>query len=270
MLYSNNPDAYDGIAKIACANDTNTDYSTDFFINGFCEGWYYYNGIGFYPCTEPASHYYTLTIIDGSVTSGGNGSCCSIMQDSTVSITANDAPSDKIFDKWVIEATGITTAEGQNAVIPQNNITSTTTTVCIPHEDVKIRATYKTAPTITPNYTVSPATDSDSLESIREIILTFSDNELVHFEDGLPPIHIDDAIKGNETSVGITLTWGAEYNIIKLSADSEITATGTYAITIPGETLYADQKIITEPITLTYTIISRNDRLAADAVIKRN
>lgn len=95
--------------KSNCAVDTSNHYSTDFFKNGFVEGWYYSAIIGgdncFYPCEEPATHYYTLTIVNGSVASGESISCCcSIMQGDTASITADDAPSGKVFDKWEITA----------------------------------------------------------------------------------------------------------------------------------------------------------------------
>lgn len=54
----------------------------------------------------------------------------------TISITANDAPSGKVFDKWIVNAGSVSLS----------NALSSTTTFSMPAGDVEITATYKTVP----------------------------------------------------------------------------------------------------------------------------
>lgn len=76
---------------------------------------------------------YTITVTNGtaSVSQAAAGT--------TVTLTANAAPSGKVFDKWVVESgsTSITFADENSA----------TTTFTMPAGDVSVKATYKSAPT---------------------------------------------------------------------------------------------------------------------------
>ena len=71
---------------------------------------------------------YTVTVTNGtaSVSKAAAGT--------TVTLTANTAPSGQVFDKWVVESGGITLADA----------TSATTTFTMPAGDVSVKATYHT------------------------------------------------------------------------------------------------------------------------------
>ena len=73
---------------------------------------------------------FTVTVTDGtaSVSKAAAGT--------TVTLTANAAPSGQVFDKWVVVSGSITLADASSA----------TTTFKMPAEEVSVKATYKDAP----------------------------------------------------------------------------------------------------------------------------
>ena len=79
---------------------------------------------------------YSITVTDGKATIGAGSEISKAAEGTAVTLTANAAPSGKVFDKWVVKAGGVTLA----------NETSVTTTFTMPGNDVKIEATYKDAP----------------------------------------------------------------------------------------------------------------------------
>ena len=81
------------------------------------------------PVTE-----YNITVTDGKATVGGVVAT-KAEAGATVTLTANAAPSGKVFDQWVVESGSITLADANSA----------TTTFTMPAEVVSVKATYKAA-----------------------------------------------------------------------------------------------------------------------------
>ena len=79
---------------------------------------------------------YTITVTDGKATVGAGSEISKAAEGTTVTLTANAAPSGKVFDKWEVISGGITLADANSA----------TTTFIMPAEAVSVKATYKNAP----------------------------------------------------------------------------------------------------------------------------
>ena len=81
----------------------------------------------------------TVTAVWGAIeynvtVTGGTASFATATMGTTVTLTANAAPSGKVFDKWVVESGNITLG----------NAKSPTTTFTMPDGTVSVKATYKT------------------------------------------------------------------------------------------------------------------------------
>ena len=79
---------------------------------------------------------YTITVTDGKATVGAGSEISKAAQGTIVTLTANAAPSGKVFDKWEVVSGGITLAD----------VNSATTTFTMPAEAVSVKATYKNVP----------------------------------------------------------------------------------------------------------------------------
>ena len=79
---------------------------------------------------------YTITVTDGKATVGAGSEISKAAQGTIVTLTANAAPSGKVFDKWEVVSGGITLAD----------VNSATTTFTMPASAVSVKATYKNAP----------------------------------------------------------------------------------------------------------------------------
>ena len=79
---------------------------------------------------------YSITVTDGKATIGAGSEISKAAQGTAVTLTANAAPSDKVFDKWEVVSGGITLADANSA----------TTTFTMPASAVSVKATYKNAP----------------------------------------------------------------------------------------------------------------------------
>ena len=86
---------------------------------------------------------YNITVTDGKATIGAGSEISKAAQGTIVTLTANAAPSGKVFDKWVVVSGGITLADANSA----------TTTFTMPASAVSVKATYKTTPVTTYNLT---------------------------------------------------------------------------------------------------------------------
>ena len=86
---------------------------------------------------------YDITVTDGKATVGAGTEISKAAEGTTVTLTANAAPTDKVFDKWEVVSGSITLADA----------TSETTTFTMPAGAVSVKATYKDKPVTT--YTVS-------------------------------------------------------------------------------------------------------------------
>ena len=79
---------------------------------------------------------YNITVTDGKATIGAGSEISKAAEGTAVTLTANAAPSGKVFDKWEVVSGGITLADANSA----------TTTFTMPAEAVSVKATYKDAP----------------------------------------------------------------------------------------------------------------------------
>ena len=79
---------------------------------------------------------YNVTVTGGKATVGAGSEISKAAQGTTVTLTANAAPSGKVFDKWEVVSGGITLADANSA----------TTTFTMPASAVSVKATYKNAP----------------------------------------------------------------------------------------------------------------------------
>ena len=86
---------------------------------------------------------YSITVTDGKATIGAGSEISKAAEGTTVTLTANAAPSGKVFDKWEVVSGGITLADANSA----------TTTFTMPASAVSVKATYKTTPVTTYNLT---------------------------------------------------------------------------------------------------------------------
>ena len=86
---------------------------------------------------------YNITVTDGKATIGAGSEISKAEQGTIVTLTANAAPSGKVFDKWEVVSGGITLADANSA----------TTTFTMPASAVSVKATYKTTPVTTYNLT---------------------------------------------------------------------------------------------------------------------
>ena len=77
-----------------------------------------------------------ITVTDGKATIGAGTEISKAAEGTTVTLTANAAPSGQVFDKWVVVSGSITLADAN----------SETTTFTMPAEAVSVKATYKAAP----------------------------------------------------------------------------------------------------------------------------
>ena len=85
---------------------------------------------------------YGVTVTDGTATVSGTG-ISKAAEGTTITLTANTAPSGQMFDKWEVVSGSITLADANSA----------TTTFTMPASSVSVKATYKDKPVTT--YTVS-------------------------------------------------------------------------------------------------------------------
>ena len=79
---------------------------------------------------------YSITVTDGKATIGAGSEISKAAEGTAVTLTANAAPSGKVFDKWEVVSGGITLADANSA----------TTTFTMPASTVSVKATYKNAP----------------------------------------------------------------------------------------------------------------------------
>lgn len=79
---------------------------------------------------------YSITVTDGKATIGAGSEISKAAEGTAITLTANAAPTGKVFDKWEVVSGGITLADANSA----------TTTFTMPASAVSVKATYKNAP----------------------------------------------------------------------------------------------------------------------------
>ena len=89
-----------------------------------------------FTATAAATTEYDITVTDGKATIGAGTEISKAAEGTEVALTANAAPTDKVFDKWEVISGSITLADANSA----------TTTFTMPASAVSVKATYKDAP----------------------------------------------------------------------------------------------------------------------------
>lgn len=79
---------------------------------------------------------YNITVTDGKATQDAGDTISKAAEGTMITLTANAAPSGKVFDKWVVESGEIILAD----------VNSATTTFKMPAGAVRVKATYKDVP----------------------------------------------------------------------------------------------------------------------------
>lgn len=79
---------------------------------------------------------YSITVTDGKATQDAGVTISKAAEGTVITLTANAAPSGKVFDKWVVEKGNINLAGANSA----------TTTFAMPAGEVSVKATYKDVP----------------------------------------------------------------------------------------------------------------------------
>ena len=102
---------------------------------------------------------YAITVTDGKATVDADTKISKAAEGTKVTLTANAAPTDKVFDKWVVEY--------GSASITLANATSETTTFEMPAGEVRVKATYKDKPVTT--YTVTFDSNGGSAVTAQSI-----------------------------------------------------------------------------------------------------
>ena len=101
---------------------------------------------------------YTVTVTNGTA------SPSQAAAGTTVTLTANRAPSGQVFDKWVAESRNITLADA----------TSATTTFTMPAGNVTAKATYKNIPVVTHTVTFEANGGSGSMAAVTGVLGTYT------------------------------------------------------------------------------------------------
>ena len=113
-----------------CETRVNADGTITFVTDHFSQ----YSIIGVHNSSHAAP--YTITVTDGKATSSTGAEISKVEEGTKVTLTANAAPTGKIFDKWVVVSGDVTLAGASKA----------TTTFTMPKGNVEIKATYKDEP----------------------------------------------------------------------------------------------------------------------------
>ena len=208
---------------------------------------------------------YSITVTDGKATIGAGSEISKAAEGTAVTLTANAAPSGKVFDKWEVVSGGITLADANSA----------TTTFTMPASAVSVKATYKTTPVTTYNLTTQVNGGHGTI-SASKTGLTAGSTEMITFNPEVG-YEIDTVtVNGTATSVSgntlnvtmnenktVVVTYKAiEYNITvtdgkaTIGAGSEISkaAEGT-AVTLtanaaPSGKVFDKWEVVSGGITL--------------------
>ena len=147
---------------------------------------------------EAAPTTYEVTVTNG--TGGGN-----YEEGATVTITANAAPADKVFDKWEVVSGSITLADANSA----------TTTFTMPAGAVSVKATYKDKPVTTYTVTVNGSYASTTGAG------SYNEGDTVYISAGSRSGYTFDGW----TSSNVTITDADSRNASFVMPDNDVTVT---------------------------------------------
>ena len=152
---------------------------------------------------------YNVTVTSGTASVGAGTPITKATMGTTVTLTANAAPSGKVFDKWEVVSGGITLADANSA----------TTTFTMPAEAVSVKATYKNAPH-TPTPTPTPThTHNLTLVAAKAATCTEGGKEAYYKCEGCGKFYED--VLGTKEITDLA-SWG---NIAKIAHTTKLNAT---------------------------------------------
>ena len=155
---------------------------------------------------------YAITVTDGMATVGAGTPISKAAEGTTITLTADAAPADKVFDKWVVEGGSITLA----------NASSATTTFTMPAGAVSVKATYKDAPVATYNLTTQVNGGNGTISTSKTGLTAGSTETVVFTPDSGYEIDI-------VTVNGVTIP--VLSNVLDVTMDSDKTVIVTYKAT---------------------------------------
>ena len=162
---------------------------------------------------------YSITVTDGKATIGAGSEISKAAEGTAVTLTANAAPTGKVFDKWEVVSGGITLADANSA----------TTTFTMPASAVSVKATYKTKPVTTYNLTTSVNGGHGTI-SAGENGITEGTSKIITFTPD-SGYEIDKVmVNGTETTVTgntLTVTMDGNKNVVVTYKAIEYTITVT-------------------------------------------
>ena len=175
---------------------------------------------------------YNITVTDGKATIGAGSEITKATAGTIVTLTANAAPSGKVFDKWEVVSGGITLAD----------VNSATTTFTMPASAVSVKATYKNAPH-TPTPTPTP-THTHNLTLVAAKAATFTEDgkEAYYKCEGCDKFYED--VLGTKEITDLA-SWG---NIAKIAHTTKQTVTKASSIKLKATSLTYNGKVRTPKV----------------------
>ena len=152
---------------------------------------------------------YNITVTDGKATIGAGVGISKAVQGTTITLTANAAPSGKVFDKWEVVSGGITLADSNSA----------TTTFTMPASAVSVKATYKTTPVTTYNLTTQVNGGHGTISASKTGLMADSTETVIFTPDAGYEI---DTVTVNGVATGVLS------NVLDVIMDADKTVIVTY------------------------------------------
>lgn len=222
------------------------------FSHGYLEGWYYNNGSILCPCNPEYINNYVLTVRNGTV---GGKMCATITEGDMVTVIADNAPENKMFDKWEITSGCVSI----DSIMSDTDITCSTASISMPSENITINATYKETPL---TYTSNPRNGSN-VSSLSEIAIDFNKNICYLRYPGVNQnIDVKNASGAKVCDALFDYVDNSRADLLKVTLENPISEPGKYYVVIRKELL---QDLDSNPymdtdLTLNFTISSGDDK----------
>ena len=152
---------------------------------------------------------YNITVTDGKATVGAGSGITKATVGTAVTLTADEAPDGKVFDKWVVVSGGITLADANSA----------TTTFTMPASAVSVKATYKNAPVTTYNLTTQVNGGHGTISASKTGLAAGSTETVIFTPDAGYEI---DTVTVNGVATGVLS------NVLDVTMDADKTVVVTY------------------------------------------
>ena len=159
---------------------------------------------------------YPIIVADGKATIGAGSEISKAAKGTTVTLTANAAPSGKVFDKWEVVSGSITLADANSA----------TTTFTMPAEAVSVKATYKNTPVTTYSLTTQVNGGHGTISASKTGLAAGSTETVIFTPDDGYEI---DTVTVNGAATPVLA------NVLDVTMDADKTVIVTYKATGGGE-----------------------------------